>query len=113
MVRNEVFRWVELLARRAYADLAERLPGTAWSAEALAAATAPYWERHDEVGIGGPARGADLFQVAEGADGWRVRQALDDPAGERDWAVTAHVDLDASDEEGRAVVVLDDISAAG
>jgi len=27
--------------------------------------------------------------------------------------VAAHVDLDASDEEGRAVVVLDDISAAG
>ena len=42
-----------------------------------------------------------------------MRQALDDPAGERDWAIVAGVDLDASDEEGRAVVVLDDIAAAG
>ena len=40
-----------------------------------------------------------------------VRQALDDPAGERDWAIAARIDLDASDEEGRAVVVLDDIAA--
>ena len=113
MVRNEVFRWVELLARRAYADLAERLPSTAWTADALAAAMAPYWERHEAVGIGGAARGADLFQVLESAEAWSVRQALDDPAGEHDWAIAAHVDLDASDEEGRAVVVLEDIGPAG
>jgi len=29
---------------------------------------------------------------------------LDDPAGDRDWAVVAEVDLDASDEAGTAVV---------
>ena len=35
-------------------------------------------------------------------------QILDDPAGDRDWAITAEVDLDASDEAGVAVVrVLD------
>ena len=111
MVRNELFRWVELLARRAYADLADRLPGTAWTAESLAAAMTPYRERHEAIGIGASARGADLFQVVEAADEWTVRQALDDPSGERDWAIAARVDLEASDEEGRAVVLLDGISA--
>ena len=113
MVRNELFQWVELLARRAYADLAERLPGTAWSAGSLAAAMEPYWERHEAVGIGPAARGPDLFQVAEAAGEWTVRQALDDPDAERDWAISARVDLEASDEEGRAVVVLEGVSAGG
>ena len=35
---------------------------------------------------------------------WRVAQTLDDPAGDRAWAITAEVDLDASDEAGKAVV---------
>jgi hypothetical protein len=29
---------------------------------------------------------------------------LDDPAGDRDWGITAEVDLDASDDAGAAVV---------
>ena len=35
---------------------------------------------------------------------WLVRQVLDDPAGDHDWAISAEVDLAASDEEGAAVV---------
>ena len=34
---------------------------------------------------------------------WHVRQVLDDPAGDRDWGITAEVDLEASDEEGAPV----------
>jgi superfamily II RNA helicase len=106
MVRNELFRWVELLSRRAYAELAARLPGRDHTAERLAAAMAPYWEEHDAIGIGPDARSAALFQVEERPDGWLVRQALDDPEGHRDWAIHARVDLEASDEEGRPVVEL-------
>ncbi len=106
MVRNELFHWVELLSRRAYADLAERLPTRAWTAESIAAAMAGYWEAHDAVGIGADARSAALLRLDEdaGEGEWRARQALDDPAGDRDWAVHARVDLAASDEEGRAVL---------
>ena len=112
MVRNELFRWVELLARRAYADLADRLPGTAWTAEALAAAMAPYWERARRGRHRGDgARGRPVPGRRGGRTEWTVRQALDDPAGDHDWAIAARVDLEASDEEGRAVVVLDGISA--
>jgi hypothetical protein len=35
---------------------------------------------------------------------WRVRQILDDPAGDHDWGFAAEVDLEASDEEGAAVL---------
>jgi hypothetical protein len=105
MVRNELFRWVELMARRAYAEVAAR-EASGWTAEAIDAAMTGYWDEHDAVGIGPEARSAALSQVAESPDGWTVRQALDDPAGHRDWAVTARVDLAASDEEGRPVVSL-------
>lgn len=35
---------------------------------------------------------------------WKVRQILDDPAGDHDWGISAEVDLEASDEAGEAVV---------
>jgi uncharacterized protein YoaH (UPF0181 family) len=35
---------------------------------------------------------------------WRVRQVLDDPAGEHEWAIVLDVDLDASDERGEPVI---------
>ncbi|HET6950868.1 MAG TPA: DUF3516 domain-containing protein, partial [Acidimicrobiales bacterium] len=112
MVRNELFLWVELLARRAYAEVAARQPGRDWPAERLAEAMAGYWDRHDAVGIGAEARAGALVTVVEGPEAWTVRQALDDPAGDRDWALRARVDLASSDEEGRAVVALEAIDAA-
>jgi superfamily II RNA helicase len=113
MVRNELFLWVELLARRAHAELADRLATPAWTAEVLAEAMAPYWDEHDAVGIGAEARSGALVEVAESPEGWTVRQALDDPAGDRDWALHARVDLAASDAEGRAVVSLVSIGREG
>jgi superfamily II RNA helicase len=97
MVRNECFRQVELLARRAHED---------------AALLESYWEVHDSIGIGGDARATTLFQLEESPDVWRVRQVLDDPAGDHDWAARFQVDLDASDEAGAAVVRLVDVTDA-
>jgi hypothetical protein len=112
-VRNELFRWVELLARRADAELAERLPGRDWTPEAVADAVAPYRAEHDGIGIDADARAADLCQIggtAGAGRSWTVRQVLVDPAGDHDWAIEGSVDLDASDEEGRAVVALTGIA---
>ena len=112
MVRNEMFRWLELLSRHAYAELSERDWAGAATLESIATATAPYWERHQSIGIDATARSADLVTITPATDGartWRVRQVLDDPDGDRDWAIAATVDLDASDEEARAVVRLDAI----
>ena len=65
MVRNELFRWVELLGRGAYADLAAREGSGDWSERRLAEALAPYWDEHDAIGIGPTARAATLFRIDE------------------------------------------------
>jgi hypothetical protein len=115
MVRNELFRWVELLARRAYADLAAREGSGDWNGDRLAEAIAPYWYEHDAVGIDAAARSAALVTVDEGAPGtvtpgppaWSATQVLADPAGHHDWVLRARVVPEASDEEGRAVLALE------
>jgi hypothetical protein len=104
LVRNALFRRVELVSRRGYGDLAELDGGAGWSAPQWAAALAPYWEEHDAVQTGPDARGPDLLEIAEQRDIWTVTQILDDPAGDHDWALTAEVDLAASDAEGVAMV---------
>ncbi|WP_369055975.1 DEAD/DEAH box helicase [Kineococcus terrestris] len=110
LVRNAVFRFVEQVALDRPEALAA-LPGSPDAAtweEQLDA----YYAEHESVGTGPDARGPHLLQVDDGsgpeprgsARNWYVRQVLDDPAGDRDWAVVAEVDLDASDEAGGAVL---------
>ncbi len=105
LVRNAVFRRVELLALRRPDLLAELDPDVDWVA-ALAAYSAdhPPGDGQQSVGTGPDARGPQLFQVTPAAASWSVRQVLDDPAGDHDWALLADVDLAASDEQGVAVV---------
>jgi superfamily II RNA helicase len=115
MVRNALFRRVELAARddvdalaaleRAAAQRVEpalevRMDRDAWD-QALEA----YYDEHDRVGTGPDARGPDLIQLEPDGRTWLVRQTLDDPAGHRDWVVEATVDLDATDAAGEAVVL--------
>ncbi|HET8615193.1 MAG TPA: DUF3516 domain-containing protein [Actinomycetales bacterium] len=114
MVRNAMFRRVELAALRRWDDLAALdadLPaGTAWSADDWAGALAAYWEEHDDIGTGPDARGPQLLQVQEHRDRWVVRQVLDDPQGFHDWGISAEVDLGASDEQGAPVVRITDVA---
>jgi len=106
LVRNAMFRRVELAARRRWADLAELDAAAGWDARRWEEALTGYWSEHDEIGTGPDARGPALFVVTEEADRWRVRQILGDPAGHHDWAISAEVDLAASDEAGEAVVLV-------
>ncbi|HMG42273.1 MAG TPA: DUF3516 domain-containing protein, partial [Acidimicrobiales bacterium] len=110
MVRNELFRWVELLGRRAYGELVEREGSRDWSSDRLAGAMAPYWDEHDAVGIDATARSGDLFRLDEATVPWSAAQTLADPAGHHDWTIHARVRPDASDEESRAVLDLIEIS---
>jgi superfamily II RNA helicase len=104
MVRNAMFRRVELAALGRYAELGDLDADAGWTADRWREALDPYYDLHDRIGIGPDARGPQLFDLTEEADRWLVRQVLDDPAGDRDWAVTAEVDLAASDEAGVPVV---------
>jgi hypothetical protein len=112
MVRNEVFRWVQLLARREHAALAEvpAVGGQAWAAEVVAEAIAPYWDDFAEIPTDAHARGAGFFVLDDsdgtGADAWPVTQTIADPDGFHEWVLEGTVDLTASREEGRAVVTL-------
>jgi hypothetical protein len=45
-----------------------------------------------------------MLMIDERPDKWVVRQILDDPAGDRDWAVNAEISLSDSDELGAAAV---------
>ena len=129
LVRNAMFRRVELAAREDY-DALERLDGAAgWDGDAWADALDPLFEAQgdDAIGIGATARSSSLVTILEPgtelpggattADGqgvvpagtWWVRQVLDDASGDHDWAVTAVVDLAGSDEAGEVVLTVVDV----
>ncbi len=66
-----------------------------------------YFAEHDEVRTGADARGPALLVWDRSTPGvWRVRQIVDDPAGDHDWGLDAEVDLEASDEAGAPVIRL-------
>jgi superfamily II RNA helicase len=104
LVRNAMFRRVELAALGRH-DLLGELDGEAgWDADRWAGAMAGYRADHDELQTGADARGPQLLMIDEQPGLWSVRQIFDDPAGDHDWGISAEVDLAASDEAGEAVV---------
>ncbi|MFI9201422.1 DEAD/DEAH box helicase [Streptomyces sp. NPDC053048] len=106
LVRNALFRRVELAALDKVAELGEMDAEYGWDEERWGEAMDAYWDEYDELGTGPDARGPKLLRIEERPqDGlWRVRQTFADPNGDHDWGISAEVDLAASDEEGRAVV---------
>lgn len=106
MVRNALFRRVELFARRDWAGLGELDAAAGWPAQRWADVGEEYYAEHDDVGTGADARGPALLIFDRQPGQWRVRQILDDPAGDHDWGFEVEVDLEASDEEGTAVLRL-------
>ncbi len=105
MVRNAMFRRVELAALRRWDELAELGPGPDW-----AEAFADYYAEYERIGTGPDARGPQLFQVERRPGFWHVRQVLDDPAGDHGWSIDAVVDLAESDAAGE--VVFDDVAVS-
>jgi hypothetical protein len=104
LVRNAMFRRVELFALERSEDLGALDGGSGWDAAAWDDAMDGYFEEYDSVGVGPEARGPALLSIGTGPSVWTVRQTFDDPAGDRDWGISAEVDLAASDEAGEAVV---------
>jgi hypothetical protein len=109
LVRNALFRRVELAARQRWEELGELDGDAGWDAEAWREAMADYLAVHDDLGTGPDARGPHLLVVRDlGRAGtgrrWAVRQIFDDPDGAGDWGISAEIDLEASDEAGAAVV---------
>ncbi|MFP5488790.1 MAG: DUF3516 domain-containing protein, partial [Acidimicrobiia bacterium] len=94
MVRNRMWDWVQRLARRAADD------------ELPLDELAPYWDEFDEISLDADARSMFSFDRSTG----RATHELCDVEGPTGWRLVATVDLAASAEEGRAVVVPDAIT---
>ena len=137
MVRNEAFRWVQLLERRNSDELSrcsdpdhaadsERASSPLRPADQVASMVESYFETYNDARTGPDARSPDLFQLGENAgadaefaarsaadegdDVVAVRQVIIDPEENRDWALTGWVDLDRSRQLGRAVLVFDSLA---
>jgi hypothetical protein len=107
MVRNAMFQKVQLASRDQYQRLAaleggERPP---MKVEQWEAALGAYWDEHEHLDAGPDARSPELFVVDTSKPReWTVRQIINDPEGNHDWAIVATVDLDASDAAGEPVI---------
>jgi hypothetical protein len=103
MIRNAMFARVKLAAEDDV-DALGALDAENWSADDWDEALGEYWDEHDQIGLSAQARGPQFFFLDKSAKPWRVRQIIDDPAGNHDWAIDAIVDPDASDEQERLVL---------
>jgi superfamily II RNA helicase len=116
MVRNAMFRRVELVARddldglmqleRLSAERTDPPREIEMTRSAWDEAIEEYYAEHDEVLLDADARGPELLAITPETSPrvWRVRQTLHDPEGHHDWVIDAVVDLDASDELGELVL---------
>jgi superfamily II RNA helicase len=109
LVRNALFRRVELAALRRWDELGDLDADAGWDAEGWQAAMEDYFAEYADLGTGPDARGPQLLIIEEGTSTWSVRQIFDDPEGDHDWGISAEVDLAASDEAGEAVVRVTDV----
>ncbi|WP_433612388.1 DEAD/DEAH box helicase [Prescottella agglutinans] len=108
MVRNAMFRRVELASRQRWDELAGL--GDGLDADDWADLLELYFDEYDEIGTGPSARGPLLFQVTVEPTLWRVRQVLEDPNGDHGWALLGEVNLAESDAAGE--VVFDEFEVA-
>jgi superfamily II RNA helicase len=104
LVRNAMFRRVELAAADDADGLAELEPGSPMTWARWDEALGEYWDEHDDLPVDADARGPALLVITEEGRTWHVRQIIDDPEGNHDWSITARIDLDECEEAGELVV---------
>ncbi|HCG2962010.1 TPA: DUF3516 domain-containing protein [Corynebacterium striatum] len=100
MVRNYMFRLVQLFALEKEERLAELLDYLEEIPD-FGAALDDYFDEYDDIDSGPAARGPEFFRLS-GQDTrlWQVRQIIKDPEGDHGYQFVAVVNLDASDEAG-------------
>ncbi|WP_408922130.1 DEAD/DEAH box helicase [Corynebacterium tuberculostearicum] len=100
MVRNYMFRLVQLFALEKEDRLAELLDYLDEVPD-FGAILDDYFDEYDDIDSGPEARGPEYFRL-ENTDSraWSVRQIIKDPDGDHAYQFVATVDLDASDEAG-------------
>ena len=108
MVRNALFRRVELFADERDRILGELDEVSGWDADAWADAMDDYFDAYDDIYTDAEARSPKLVQiddnVREHPGIWKVQQTFADPEDNFDWGIRAEVDLAASDDAGYPVL---------
>jgi hypothetical protein len=75
-------------------------------AQAWNDALGAYYDAHDSIATDQQARSPALLQIEKTPELWRLRQVVVDPDGDKDWGITAEIDLAASDDVGAAVLTV-------
>lgn len=100
MVRNYMFRLVQLFALEKEDRLAELLDYLDEVPD-FGAILDDYFDEYDDIDSGPEARGPGFFRLGDtDSRAWSVRQIIKDPDGDHAYQFVATVDLDASDEAG-------------
>ena len=100
MVRNYMFRLVQLFALEKEDRLAELLDYLDEVPD-FGAILDDYFDEYDDIDSGPEARGPEFFRLGHtDSRAWSVRQIIKDPDGDHAYQFVATVDLDASDEAG-------------
>ena len=106
LVRNAMFRRVELAALRRYGELGELDSAAGWTTDRWRDAIEGYYAEYDRLPTDADARNPALIHVERAPTQWLVRQVFDDPEGDHDWGISVTIDLAASDEAGEPVVTV-------
>ncbi len=109
MVRNAMWRRVELFSRDDVPALAALDESGDYDADAWDRALEDYYAEHDRLLTDADARGPALLDIERRPARWVVTQTLHDPEGNHDWVIVAEVDLAASDESGEVVAHTTDV----
>jgi hypothetical protein len=104
LVRNELFRRVQLAALDDITELGMLDAETGFDQRAWDAMLEEYYAEHDTIGTDADARSMKFLVLEETGRTWHARQIFADPEGDHDFGIVADIDLDASDAAGEAVV---------
>jgi superfamily II RNA helicase len=104
LVRNELFRRVQLAALEKYEELGELDAAVGFTEQAWADAMDGYFAEHEYLGTDADARSSAMLIIEKQPGLWSVRQIFADPEGHHDWGISAEVPLAESDAQGTAVL---------
>jgi superfamily II RNA helicase len=114
LVRNAVIRILRALARRDWAAAAENVttpdPDEPWDGARFEREFSPFYEEHPAVRLDAAARApANTHIDKSNEQSWAITQVICDENDDNDWALKCTVDVHASAQAGRPVVLMREI----
>ncbi len=113
LVRNEVFRFLRMLANQSYQEIDETFdlgtlcPEAKWKYTELENIMAPYYEAHEWIRLDPEARNKKNTHIIESDDRktWTIEQTLVDPAAMNDFQFVFNVSIQSAKESGTVELI--------